>query len=209
MAITPNYSWPIPDNTDLVKDGAEAIRDLGNAIDTTVDGLPSAGLVHIETQTISAVASVSFNDVFTTEYEAYKIYFRIGPIATTQQDIIFRLRASGTDTTSSLYYQSGLFVTSAVNTVVGQSVAAGTGFTFVFGGANAADVTTSMLDVTAPKLATKTHYTAHSSRWSEVDPSSGLLMRAGVLNNNTQYDGFTFAVSTTMSGTVSVYGYRK
>ena len=39
MAITPTYSWPLPDDTDLVKDGAEAIRDLGNAIDTTVDGL--------------------------------------------------------------------------------------------------------------------------------------------------------------------------
>jgi hypothetical protein len=37
MASTPIYSWPTPDNTDLVKNGALAIRTLGDAIDTTVD----------------------------------------------------------------------------------------------------------------------------------------------------------------------------
>jgi hypothetical protein len=36
MATTTNYSWTTPDDTDLVKDGASAIRSLGTAIDTTV-----------------------------------------------------------------------------------------------------------------------------------------------------------------------------
>ena len=36
MATTTNYSWTTPDNTDLVKNGALAIRTLGSAIDTTV-----------------------------------------------------------------------------------------------------------------------------------------------------------------------------
>jgi len=36
MATTSNYSWTTPDDTDLVKDGAAAIRTLGSAIDTTV-----------------------------------------------------------------------------------------------------------------------------------------------------------------------------
>jgi len=36
MATTTNYSWTTPDDTDLVKDGASAIRSLGSAIDTTV-----------------------------------------------------------------------------------------------------------------------------------------------------------------------------
>lgn len=35
MATTPNYSWPTPDNTAYVKDGALAMRNLGNAIDST------------------------------------------------------------------------------------------------------------------------------------------------------------------------------
>jgi hypothetical protein len=36
MATTTNYSWTTPNDTDLVKDGAAAIRTLGSAIDSTV-----------------------------------------------------------------------------------------------------------------------------------------------------------------------------
>ena len=36
MATTTNYSWTTPDDTALVKDGAAAIRNLANAIDTTL-----------------------------------------------------------------------------------------------------------------------------------------------------------------------------
>jgi hypothetical protein len=36
MATSPIYGWAEPDNTDLVKNGALAIRTLGNAIDTTM-----------------------------------------------------------------------------------------------------------------------------------------------------------------------------
>jgi len=36
MAVTPNYSWPTPDDTALVKDGASAMRDLGDAIDASL-----------------------------------------------------------------------------------------------------------------------------------------------------------------------------
>ena len=36
MATSTNYGWSEPDNTSLVKDGAQAIRTLGDAIDTSV-----------------------------------------------------------------------------------------------------------------------------------------------------------------------------
>lgn len=45
MALSPNYSWPEPDDTDLVKDGANAMRNLGDAIDSTVFNIESS-LVH-------------------------------------------------------------------------------------------------------------------------------------------------------------------
>jgi len=35
MANTTNFNWETPDDTDLVKDGAAAIRTLGNSIDTS------------------------------------------------------------------------------------------------------------------------------------------------------------------------------
>jgi|688.fasta_scaffold325859_3 hypothetical protein len=39
MANTTNYNWETPDDTDLVKDGAAAIRTLGSSIDTTTKAL--------------------------------------------------------------------------------------------------------------------------------------------------------------------------
>ena len=49
MANTTNYNWETPDDTDLVKDGAAAIRTLGSSIDTTTKALnPSTTLGDIE-----------------------------------------------------------------------------------------------------------------------------------------------------------------
>lgn len=39
MATTTNYGWDTPDDTDLVKDGAAAIRTLGSSVDTTTKAL--------------------------------------------------------------------------------------------------------------------------------------------------------------------------
>jgi hypothetical protein len=36
MAVTPNFSWPTPDDGDLVSAGAQAIRVLGDAVDAAV-----------------------------------------------------------------------------------------------------------------------------------------------------------------------------
>lgn len=37
MATTTNYGWVTPDDTNLVKDGALAIRTLGSSADQTVE----------------------------------------------------------------------------------------------------------------------------------------------------------------------------
>jgi hypothetical protein len=55
MATTTNYSWTTPNDTDLVKDGASAIRTLGSAIDTTTKNLnPSTTLGDIEYRSSTA-----------------------------------------------------------------------------------------------------------------------------------------------------------
>jgi hypothetical protein len=45
MPTTTNYGWTTPADTDLVKDGAAAIRTLGSSIDTTVFNNASAGIL--------------------------------------------------------------------------------------------------------------------------------------------------------------------
>jgi hypothetical protein len=36
MALSPNYSFPEPDDSSFVKNGADAMRDLGDAIDAAL-----------------------------------------------------------------------------------------------------------------------------------------------------------------------------
>jgi hypothetical protein len=55
MATTTNYGWTTPDDTDLVKDGAAAIRTLGSSVDTTTKALnPSTTLGDIEYRSSTA-----------------------------------------------------------------------------------------------------------------------------------------------------------
>lgn len=57
MATSPIYSWPEPDNTDLVKNGALAIRTLGNAIDTTMGTMVPKTIVDAKADLIVGTAA--------------------------------------------------------------------------------------------------------------------------------------------------------
>ena len=57
MATSPNYGWLEPDNTDLVKNGALAIRTLGNAIDTTMATMTPKSIVDAKGDLIAATAA--------------------------------------------------------------------------------------------------------------------------------------------------------
>ena len=62
MAVTPNYSWPIPVATDLVKDGYQAIADLGDAIDATVFALAAPKSTN-KTDTFTTTAVATWTDI--------------------------------------------------------------------------------------------------------------------------------------------------
>lgn len=57
MATSPIYSWPEPDNTDLVKNGALAIRTLGDAIDTTMGTMVAKTIVDAKGDLIAGTAA--------------------------------------------------------------------------------------------------------------------------------------------------------
>jgi hypothetical protein len=57
MATTPIYNWSIPDNTDLVKNGALAIRTLGDAIDTTMATMTPKTIVDAKGDLVTATAA--------------------------------------------------------------------------------------------------------------------------------------------------------
>jgi len=65
MATSTNFGWTMPDNTSLVKDGASAIRTLGNAIDTSFVGVA----VNAQTgATYTAVLADGLNKIVTMDH---------------------------------------------------------------------------------------------------------------------------------------------
>jgi len=56
MAVTPNFSWPTPDDSDAVSQGAAAIRALGTAIDGTVYAQGTAA-VQVSGDTMTGILS--------------------------------------------------------------------------------------------------------------------------------------------------------
>jgi hypothetical protein len=113
MATTTNYSWDTPDDTDLVKDGALAIRDLGQDIDTSVYGLgqgvknyarnTTASLTLTSTTETSLMTSASWTPVAGRLYE---ISIDIGYVQKTTSigNIDIRLRKDNTSGT--ILYQT-------------------------------------------------------------------------------------------------------
>jgi len=64
MANTTNFGWETPDNTDLVKDGALAIRTLAGAIDTSFVGVAINAQIGA---TYTAVLADGLNKVITMD----------------------------------------------------------------------------------------------------------------------------------------------
>lgn len=89
MATTTNYAWTTPDDTDLVKNGALAIRTLGSAIDATAFST-FIGQKLISTTTLSG-SSISLSSIPQT-YRNLRLVFRS---VTTSAGVALRLRING------------------------------------------------------------------------------------------------------------------
>jgi len=200
---TPNFNWPIPEDTDLVKDGAKAIRDLGNAIDTSAQDF-GGGLVHINTTSFSAVSSQSINDVFSATYENYKIL--IYAKGSANQNLAFRFRASGSDDTGSVY-------DNALNYNITNTPTSGDDQNATFIGIGSTSTVPDKfanLDVFSPNVALTTGVTHQSSNYSASAQRGHSITTA--VQTTTQYDGFSLIITAgtgNFTGSVSVYGYAK
>jgi hypothetical protein len=201
MPNTINNNWPTPADTDLVKNGADAIRDLGNAIDTTLGVYNAAGLVKISATTFSASSGVSFAaNTFSSTYANYRIILS-NLTASTGASIYMRLRASGTDNTSNIYYQQQLYLSSSTVSGVRQQN--------TFWSVGSADTSTSnftIIDLFNPQTTAKTRGSVLWNQSGITTPET--LIQTMTHDSTTQFDSATLYPNTgTISGTVYVYGY--
>jgi len=206
MATTTNYGWTTPDDTALVKDGASAIRTLGSSIDTSLNnalGTKKAGLVLLNTTSFSGVSSVSLPaSTFTSTYANYKIVFQ-GDSSTAGNEITIRMRASGTDNSSNVYYSARMgnfayntaFFGNATNP--GTSSNAITGFDLTTRGCQA------ILEVSSPQEAKGTFIRAQGN-WGYFNSVSSITH-----DSATQFDSMSFIANAgNITGKVYAYGYN-
>jgi hypothetical protein len=171
-----------------------------NGLELPTDSIQPA-LVHIATETFSAVSSVSLDNVFTSAYDNYKIVF--SPIlGSTDSNLHIRLRASGSNITAANYkYIRQYFGTSSGT----QLDAAANLFHFAYVVTGKAFI--SSLDILSPNLAETTGMVGAVG----FDNATNLYisMASGVYNATTISDGFTiYPASGNITGTIRVYGYR-
>jgi len=202
---TPNYGWPVPTDTDYVKDGAAAIEALGDAIDATVFGLPAGGLSLISTTTIgTAVSSVAVTGVFSATYDAYKIVVFGGFGSSMGSD----LRLTFNNSAGAFYATGGITANinagTTLNNIVNNSSSG-----IVVGSVG----TTSLLgnfDVVDPFPVSATHVSASSSSFgSGVGKLTTII--GGIDTNVASQTGLTLAPSagTLTGGKIHIYGYAK
>jgi len=208
-STTTNYGWTIPNDDELVKNGAAAIRTLGQAIDTTAAASFSSGVVLLDAIDFSSVSSVSLaNDTFTTDYENYNVKIEVSAISV-DNTFRFRYRASGSDDTSGSYIYSVPainYLNTASNNYSGAGATShqfGSGDAGTSGHFHYADI---YINKPASAIAT-----LHTLNYTAVLQVGGQYAGAGGGWHNvaTAYDSMTFFPSSgTFSGRIWVYGYK-
>jgi hypothetical protein len=189
-----------------------AIGSTGQVL-TVAGGVPSwaaptggatPGLVLIHTESFTAQSSVSVNSKFSATYDNYVVRFN-NLTASTNTSINMRMRASGTDETSSNYKIQYLEILNT--TVQGSRTTTATSFTTV------TYVNTTYMGAHIFELVNPFNTVVTSGATIQPNTSAGNIegyVTSFGLNTSTSYDGLTvFTTSGNMTGSFSIYGYSK
>lgn len=157
------------------------------------------GLAHIATSTFSAASTVSVNNCFTSTYQNYRIVL-FTTTATGTVTINYRMRVGGVDDTSANYHSQ--YVDASSTTVSGARSASQTT------GSIAGSATTTgwgVIDILRPAEAATTRLVSQTALG---ESALTLTLYSSAHTVSTAYDGITiYPASSTITGTVRVYGY--
>jgi hypothetical protein len=159
------------------------------------------GLTLINTTSFSAVSSVSLTaSTFTSTYKHYRINVNYASSASDFGNI--RLRASGSDNTTSNYNKALIQAAFAGGTPQNDNAANATTFRMLYN--NSADTQRLTLDVMSPQESTYTTIYKQGDR-----PDYGGEYMIGLFKATTSFDSLTiYPSSGTITGSYSVYGYN-
>jgi len=156
-----------------------------------------AGLTLITAETFSAVSSVNINNCFSATYTNYRFVARIN-YSSTAVGLNMRFRASGTDNTVSYNRQ---FISASSSTL--NSGASFNQSEFLLMNISSNDVGFASGDIFGPNLARRTPF------YSVGGYDNIAIQYLGEHDVTSAFDGLTiFVPSGTITGTLSIYGYK-
>jgi hypothetical protein len=204
MATTTNYSWDTPDDTDLVKDGALAIRDLGQDIDTSLYNITTGknvGMVLLNTTSFSAVSSQNITTVFNADYENYRIVYRF--TKSTSAAGFVRLLVGTTADSGADNYPYETFTA-----IGGTGTAAAANSSAFFVSDNDTQAQFGTIDLLQPFLTSET-FCISSNFTGGFSTNASMRFLNGKNRASTSFDGFQVLTNGgTITGKVFTYGYN-
>ena len=163
----------------------------------------ASGLDLITRQTYTGALTINVNDVFSSTYDNYRII--IANSAGSIPGISIRLRVSGADNTTSNYNSTATEAISGTTYAFGRYQVSASSFLNGDIGGRATLATT--IDMISPYLSQETSFVGTTSEYDSGYRSGSLC---GYFNATTSFTGFSiYGASGTMTGVVSVYGYKK
>ena len=206
---TPNYGWDVPTSTDYVKDGATAIETLGDDIDASLFSITSGknvGMVLLNTTTFTSQTTVNIDNVFTSQFRNYRVVCAITGTSGSPQ-IQGQWRSGGVSTVGTAYLYG---YTNINNGGTASNSAQNGGGSWLFNfGSSANPNQHFIMDITNPQVNTRTLGTLQIMGYDggSFQSRNGAMIHDAV----TQFDGISIFTGSavTITGEVSVYGYRK
>lgn len=157
------------------------------------------------TVTFSGASSVSVNECFSSTYTNYRILLDNLNVSSSNQTLSFRVRTNTTDDSGSNYNRQNAGFNST--TVTAGRTINQTSWDIGSVGSGSGETSAFTIDIFNPQTAKYTSIISHNMNLSS---GTGTIMVffGGYVATGSQYNGFTIFVGTTISGTLTVYGYR-
>ena len=206
MATTTNYGWTTPDNTAYVKDGASAIRTLGSSVDTSlfnITGGKNVGMQYLTSSSVTAQSAVFINNIFSSTYDAYKIFFAGVGSASTAVSWNIDMANGGVRANLSTWGNHVIFANNTSANPLGSYTG---GTTSAQAGLLGNSRSCMELTLYNPGTAVATGFASNAF---ELSTDFFIRQGTGVHTTTTAYDGIWFtAASGTFTGTFKVFGLR-
>lgn len=149
------------------------------------------------------------NNVFSSSYDNYRIVFSCYNTSSSPSYSHFQLTSGGTPATSNYYSKSIWWSMSAAGATPSDSDNRTDRFCLGPLGLDPSEPLLAGVDISQPFLAKSTQFTGNTTG-AFYTAYYAMTINAGVNTNATSYDGIKFfATSGNVTGTISVYGYRK